>query len=202
MRGRSSLRALAALTVALGLVAVPLAVASPAQAVDACTTRTLSQPFTAWGDNNNYFLVSSGTFESGTSGWTLPSGASRVAENEPWKVAGNGSYSLKITSGTTLSAPAMCVTSDEDSARFFYKSPATFASLLITVKVTNSITRSPFVLNVPLTSGQAGWQLSPRVALPDLTGTQGTDVVEITLTPQTAGAWQFDDVFVDPSRTR
>src|SRR5918911_1214687 len=90
MRHRWWSRLAGALIGGLGMAALPVAIAAPAHAVDACTTRTVSQPFRAWGDNNDYFAVTSGTFESGTSGWILGSGVSRVTENEPWKVAGAG----------------------------------------------------------------------------------------------------------------
>jgi hypothetical protein len=185
----------------LGLTALPMAIALPAHAVDACTTRTLSQPFKTWGDTNNYFPVTSGTFESGTSGWTVGSGVSRTAENEPWKVAG-GSNSLRIPGGVSASTPVMCLTADEDSTRFFYKSPGAYANLLVTIKATNTITNSVALLSFPLTTGTAaGWQVSPRISLPDVRGVQGYENLQITLTPQGSGAWQIDDVFVDPSRT-
>jgi hypothetical protein len=204
MRRKWWSRVSGALIAGLGLAALPVAVAVPAQAVDACTTRTLSQPFKAWGDSNNYFPVTSGTFESGSSGWSLGSGVSRVAENEPWKVAGSGANSLRIPAGISASTPEMCLTADEDSTRFFYKSPGGGLGIQVTIKATNSISHTIATVSFTLTTGTlAGWQVSPRIALPDVRGTQGTENVVITLTPQGGGgAWQIDDVFVDPSATR
>jgi hypothetical protein len=201
MHGRWRLRAAAALTVALGLATVPLAVAAPAEALEACTTRTLSQPFKSWGDSNYYFPATSGTFEAGTTAWSLGSGVSRVAENEPWKVAGSGSYSLKIPSGSSVSTPTMCVNVDEDSVRFFYKAPSAGASLSVTVWATNSATSILAGTGFSLTSTGAGWQVSPRISLPDARGQDGTENVTIQL-GASGGAWQIDDLFVDPSRTR
>jgi hypothetical protein len=186
----------------LGLAALPMAIAVPAHAVDACTTRTLSRPFTGWGDSNDYFPVTSGTFESSTTGWSIGSGVSRVAENEPWRVAGSGSYSVRIPGGVSASTPVMCLTSAEDSTRFFYKSPGGGANLLVSIKATNTITNSVAVLAFTITTGTlTGWQVSPRISLPDVRGVQGFENVQITLTPQGSAAWQIDDVFVDPSRT-
>jgi hypothetical protein len=90
MRRRSWSRVAGALIAGLGLAALPAGMRTSAHASEACTTRTVSQPFTQWSDSNDYFPMTSGTFESGTSGWTLGSGVSRVAENEPWKVAAGG----------------------------------------------------------------------------------------------------------------
>jgi hypothetical protein len=242
MLGRWSKSATSALIAGVAMVGLPLAVAGPAHAVDACTSRTLSQPFKQWGDSNNYFPVNNGTFESGTSGWNLGAGSSRVAENEPWKVGGAGSYSLKIGSGASVSTPVMCLTADEDSTRFFYKSPGPNATLTATITATvasaptttTSAKRSfagytaptgsftaptgsftppsgtlpgsgasqSFTISFPLVSGAAsGWQVSPQIKLPNLSGLTGTYNVQITLAAQ-GGPWQIDDIYVDPSRTR
>jgi hypothetical protein len=203
MRHRLWSRVARVLIGGLGLAALPMAVAAPAHALDACTTRTLSQPFKAWGDSNDYFPVTSGTFESGTSGWSIGSGVSRVAENEPWKVAGSGANSLRIPAGIAVSTPQMCLTATEDSARFFYKSPGGGAGLQVTITATNSISHSVAITGFTIAGGTVGgWQVSPRISLPDVRGTQGTENVLITLTPQGGGGtWQIDDFFIDPSRT-
>lgn len=203
MRRRLKSRVTRVLITALGLAALPVGIGAPAHALDACTTRTLSQPFTNWSDTNYYFPVTSGTFESGSSGWSPGAGVSRVNENEPWKVAGSGGYSLKIPAGSSASTPEMCLTATEDSARFFYKSPGGGVGLQVTIKATNSITHSLWTTSFTITTGTfGGWQVSPRIALPDVRGTTGTENVVITLAaPGGGGAWQIDDVFIDPSRT-
>ena len=131
------------------------------------------------------------------------SSPSRVAENEPWKVAGSGAYSLKIPAGTSVTTPEMCVASTEDSTRFFYKSPGAGQTVLVSIKVTNSVTGQVWTTAFQLNNGPLNaWAVTPRIALPDIRGTQGVENLSITLTPQGTGAWQIDDVFVDPSRTR
>jgi hypothetical protein len=202
MRRRIWSRLAGTLIAGLGLAGLPLGVALPAQAVEACTTRTLSQPFTAWDDTNNYFPVTSGTFESGTSGWSIGPGVSTVAENEPWKVAG-GSSSLRIPAGSSASTAEMCLTAEEDSVRFFYKSPGSGQYLQVTIKATNTVQHNTYITSFTLKTGLfAGWQLTPRIPLPDVRGTTGTENVVITLAANGSAAWQIDDVFVDPSRTR
>jgi hypothetical protein len=162
MRRRLWSRVTGVLIAGLGLAAVPMAVGAPAQAVDACTTRTVSQPFTNWSDSNYYFPVTSGTFESGSSGWTIGSGVGSVNENEPWIVAGDGAHSLRIPAGSSVSTPEMCLTADEDSTRFFYKSPGSGAALGVTIKATNTISHSAASASFTITTGTfAGWQVSP-----------------------------------------
>src|SRR4051794_17557794 len=53
-----------------------------------CANGATSQPFTQWGDSNNYFLAPGGNFESGAAGWTL-NGARVVTDQEPWRVHGD-----------------------------------------------------------------------------------------------------------------
>jgi hypothetical protein len=202
MRRQVWSRLTGALVAGLGLAALPLGVALPAQALDACTIRTLSQPFTAWGDTNNYFPVTSGTFEYGTIGWSLGAGTYTVAENEPWQVTGAGTSSLKIGAGSLASTPEMCLTPDEDSLRFFYKSPGNGESLSVTIRAKNPVQNVTYTISFTLPGAAKGWQLSPRIALPDVRLTAGTENVLITFRSTGTAAWQLDDVFVDPSRTR
>jgi hypothetical protein len=202
MRRRLWSRVAGTLIAALGLAALPLGVGLQAQAAEACTTRNLSQPFGKWGDFNNYFPVTSGTFESGTSGWSIGPGVTTVAENEPWRVAG-GSSSLRIPAGSSASTAEMCLTADEDSARFFYKSPGNGQSLSVTIRATNTAQHITYITSFTISAGWVpGWQLTPRIALPDVRGTTGVENVIITLAANGSAAWQIDDVFVDPSRTR
>jgi hypothetical protein len=184
------------------MAAVPLGVGLPALAAEPCGTRDLSQPFTIWGDFNDYFPVTSGTFESGTTGWTTSPGVTTVPENEPWRVAG-GSSSMYLPPGSSASTAEMCLTPEEDSARFFYKSPGNGSSLIVTIRATNTTRRITYTTSFNIQAGYVpGWKVTPRIALPDVRGTTGTEDVIITLTPKGTAPWLIDDVFVDPSRTR
>jgi hypothetical protein len=196
---RSAVRAL---VVGLALVAVTAGFSAPASAAEACTSRTTSTPFTQWNDANAYFLVTSGTFESGTNGWTGTSGVSTVSGNEPWKVAGAGAMSLRIPAADSASTPTMCVASDEDSTRFFYRSPGVSGSALhVSIYVTSGANVA--TNEVDLDGSTTGWQVSPRIMLPDIRDASGQQYVKITFSPRNAAAtWQVDDVFIDPWKTR
>ena len=74
----------------VALLLVPLAGAATAQADEAarCEGRVIEQPFTAWEDTLDYFLVPDGDFSAGAAGWGLAD-ATLVEDNEPWNVHGS-----------------------------------------------------------------------------------------------------------------
>jgi hypothetical protein len=106
--------ALAVMTAASVSVLVP----GLAQACTVAQTPT-KQAFKQFGDTSSYSLASGGSFESGTSGWTL-TGASVQSGNEAYHVnAASDSRSLSIpASGGAISAP-ICVSSSTPTFRFF-----------------------------------------------------------------------------------
>src|SRR5215467_14356084 len=74
-----------------------------------CTSPSASQPFSKWYDNSSYILAPQGSFENGTSDWSL-SGASLDSGNESYNVAhDNGSHSLKIKPGGSALTRTICV---------------------------------------------------------------------------------------------
>ena len=68
-------RTILILTVVLGA----LAAAPAAQASTSVRLHILQQPFLPWSDSADYVLAKSGTFEGGSSGWTLKNGAKLVS---------------------------------------------------------------------------------------------------------------------------
>lgn len=123
---------------ALAVAAAALAV--PAVASAACPTAPTSQVFKQWGDPFQYSPLAGGSFESGTSGWSL-SNAARVSGNEPWKVAGSThAYSLSIKAGGTAVSPWFCVGYEHPTFRFFAKknSNGTWGGITYKVRFYNS----------------------------------------------------------------
>lgn len=171
-------------------------------AAGSCPSRATTTPFTAWGDSNSYFLTPGGSFESGATGWTFYGGISVVRDQEPWKINGSGhSKALNLPAYTTAMPPNMCIASNEDALRLFYKDPGVAgAKLLVKVEAWNNAgTNGRVVQQYTITSGRAGWQLSPRIALPNNRDTAGEQWVTITITPiDTAGTWRVDDLMLDP----
>src|SRR5437763_5028539 len=105
---------------AMFLVAAPSASAGLlVKSATDCTTPTLEQPFTHWGDNSSYVLAPQGSFENGAGGRSL-NGASVYSGNESYKVGGaSASHSLKISPGGSAVTPTMCVGLDKPTLRFF-----------------------------------------------------------------------------------
>jgi hypothetical protein len=188
------------------VAAVPLsgalgAPAAEAGSVQPCTARTTTTPFTAFGDGNAYFTVPGGTFEDGVAGWTLL-GAGVVRGNEPWRVLGAGhSSSLGLSPGGAATTPAMCIATDEDAVRFFYRAPAArSARLKVTIHVTSGVNAVDHTYEVA--GGACAWRLSDRIMLPDLRDATGRQTVTITFAATGSPApWLVDDVEIDPWRS-
>jgi hypothetical protein len=168
-----------------------------------CAARTLSKAFSQWGDMNDYFVVSDGTFEAGAPTWNLSRGVSVAAKLQAtWKVNGAAhNFGLSIAKGGRARAPETCLTVGEESFRFFYRTPAVKgATMEVTVKSTSdlgSITSSIILTG----NGTAAWAVSPPIAIPNVLGEDYQQYVDITFTAA-GGTWAIDDVMVDPFKTR
>ena len=196
-RTRGMRRALT-LTAAAGLMAawVPSASAATTATVP-CTARTSAQKFLKVdGDTNAYFTAPSGTFESGTSGWTLGN-SSVVTGNEPLYVNGSGqAKSLRINSGVTAISPNFCIQQGEPSLRFFYKgTPGAVIHLHIDVTTSTSNLVSPldWQMTVP---ANGSWVAANGLMTPYL-NYAGNQNMQLKFTASN-GSVQIDDVEVDP----
>jgi hypothetical protein len=202
------------LLAATAAVAVAMAFAAPASAgiltapESNCGDETLTQPFAQFGDRANYKLVTNGSFETGTAGWTLRGGAKVVSGNEPWKVGGsNHAKSLVLPAGSTAISPVSCVGLAEPTLRLFVKKNRApllgISTLAVSVYVKTSLGLTvPVPVGVVLANGQ--WKATPSMLivanlLPLLPGDRTP--VAFQFTP-VLGDWQIDDVYVDPMRVR
>jgi hypothetical protein len=170
----------------------------------ACGDRPLSRPFMPWLDPMQYTLAPRGNFESGTSGWTLKSGAAIVTGNEPWKVSGPGTRSLYLPSGSSAMTPPICVETLDPTVRSFAKNRGVVAlsSLLVEVVLLNSSGQPVLTLPAGVHTGLGSWHPSlPGVGLLNATAllNGGKVNVKFRFRPVGLGAkWQIDDVYVDP----
>lgn len=172
-----------------------------------CSSPATKQAFAAWGDTSGYFPITSGTFESGASGWTMyasGNGTPSVTSNqEPWKVNGSThTKGLSIPAYATAFAPYTCVTKDQDAMRFFYKSPGVAgATLLVKIEVDSSAGR--VITQWTIDAGTAGWKVSPKYSIPNKRDSSGQENISVTLTPiNTAATWVVDDFMIDPFVSR
>ena len=104
----------------VGVVAV-LALGAGAASADSARAGLLScadnpeRVFAPWGDNSLYTLSPNGSFEGGSSGWSL-SGARVIPQSNTLR---RGSYSLSLPSGSSATSPAACVKVADPASRFF-----------------------------------------------------------------------------------
>jgi hypothetical protein len=187
-------------TLAAALTAL-LGPAMPAQAYDDCTTRTTSKAFAAFGDTNEYFPVTNGTFESGSlSPFAVTGGAYIAQENESWRVLGSShNRSVALPPGATLRAD-FCVQVGEDSFRAFTKSPGAGASLKFDITVRTSLGSS--TANSRSSSQSRAWEPTARVPLYNVYGPDSRQYVTVLVTNNGSGTWLLDDLLIDPWRTR
>lgn len=192
------------------LAAVPSAASAGVlvQSAPSCDNGATSQPFSQFGDDNDYFLAPAGSFEDGANGWTL-NGGRVVNDQEPWQVGGDdGTHALNIPAGRSVVSPTMCVGIEHPTMRFFaHRSGggllAATSQLLVTARVETSL---GLVLEVPvgtlttLTNGTK-WNKTPTQIvlaslLPLLPGEHTP--IQFRFTAVGTSAWVIDDVFVDP----
>jgi hypothetical protein len=197
---RAAGAALATVTAAAALAAPARAGVLVTSATD-CDVPAISQPFAAWGDASSYQLVPGGDFESGAAGWTLTGGAKVVAGDASAKIGGAGdSHSLSLPAGSSATTPPVCVGIDEPTLRFMTrKDSGLLSTLAVTVQVQTSL---GVWVTLPLGADLGGaWHPSlPMLVVANLLPLLPPDktAVKFTFTPLLGGAWQVDDVYVDP----
>jgi hypothetical protein len=168
---------------------------------DPCDNAELSQPFSPWGDTNYYKLVPGGSFEKGTSGWTLSHGASIVSGSEPFGATGSvGASSVYLPAGASVTSPYTCVDAAYPSFRFFGRNNGLLSTVLVSV-----VYKVPLLGAVAVPVGTVALSPSWQPSLPMLTASVltglldgGTTQMAVRFTAVT-GASQVDDVFVDPN---
>jgi hypothetical protein len=175
-----------------------------------CVQRSVSRPFSGWGDNKDYFLAPGGDFEynsrAGVDGtWSETSGlttekrvgpANRAWSNEPFRVTGPGSRSLFVSSGRSFMSPTFCVASDEESIRFAGRGPAG-GTIVVRIVVRSSL-GSEVVEHVVVSKGY--WEVLNELPIPSIRDESGQQWVTITF-GSGSGDWNIDTVMVDPWRT-
>jgi hypothetical protein len=187
-------------------VALLIAIAAPATAGAACPTTATSQPFQQFGDSNYYSMIPNGSFESGTTGWTLRD-ASVVGSASKYKVSGSGDVSSLAMKGRGEAvSPSFCV--DETIPTFRFLADTTTGYLTdmnVHLRYKDSYAVLHDITLVSLDDGPfASW--APTAILPiqaklPLWQRNSTLTVQLVFDPNFYGNdWSIDDVYVDPYR--
>ncbi|MDA0162887.1 hypothetical protein OM076_21620 [Solirubrobacter ginsenosidimutans] len=190
-----------------GAIATTAALAAPAHAgvltksATGCDDPVLSQPFKAWLDNSSYKPVQNGNFEAGDAGWTLTGGAKVVDGNASQHVGGAAdSRSLLLPAGSSATSAPVCVGLNEPTLRYFArKNSGLLSTLLVQVQV--QLELGVWVtLPVGVDLGGAWHPSLPSLVVANLLPLLPPDMtaVRFKFSPLLGGAWQIDDVYVDP----
>ena len=192
-------RIISVAAISLGATAATTGLAGgSAAAAGSCGTRSTFQAFSQWGDKNEYFLLPGGSFESGTSGWSL-GGSSVVTDQAPWKVNGSShKKALSVPAYTTVMPANICINSNEEWMRFFYKDPGVRgAQLLVKIEAWTAALQEN--QEIKIDSGSSGWKVSNQIPMPNKRDSRGEQWITLTITPvSTAATWRLDDIMIDP----
>jgi hypothetical protein len=193
--------------VALAVIGILAGPASAAVANPSCLPTTVA-PFTAFGDNGDYFLTPGGSFENGAPGWNLTGGAALAHDNNTAGIdPSTDTTALSLPAGSSATSPSMCVTPNTPTMRFFVKnSGAGYARLGVWVLFTLP-NGAPGSLPIAAVTGTGVWQPSPIILfyanLLAYRSPTGTTNVSFQFRPLDGnGRWEIDDVYVDPFKHR
>jgi hypothetical protein len=197
---RSRVRSLAVRVAALSCLGV---FASTGVALASCPTQSVSTPFSQWGDTNSYFPVPGGSFEGTTDqiGWTL-SNASLTSGNEPFYVGSSGdSQSLTINGGGSATSPYFCVDNTMSAMRLFAQQVTAGSDLTIHALVQTSNGVSSVPVADLADDSMSSWAPTQQIGANGSVPAGQTLSVALQFSVPASGAWQIDDVYVDPYRS-
>ena len=186
-----------------------LAIAPGANAATAgasCGYTAFTSPFLPWGDDGDYVLSKSGSFEGGSSGWTLKNGAKLVAGGNT--LLKSSAKSLYLPVGSYATSPSTCIETNFPYARMFAMTTSPDAVQSNTLRVDVTYTDSVYNKTVTEPAGTitqtAGWAPTPNLTLPNPENIKpdrsGKLLVTYKFTPLYRSAWKIDDFYVDPKR--
>ncbi len=170
-----------------------------------CSTRAESKVFKPVdGDQYDYFLMPNGGFESGSGEWQLQGGAAVVNGNNT--VFKSGSRSLRIPNGAQVESRTICVTRGEEGIRLLVNHPGVGGAILhvqVVIRNPDNGSESVQAFDVNGDRNIKGWRATPRMGVPAMFGSNGTQQLTFKFSTRGAAAtWHIDDVYVDPIRIR
>jgi hypothetical protein len=169
-----------------------------------CGTETVSQPFTPWGDDNEYTLAPGGGFETATPAWTRTGGATVVNGNESYYVGGaSDSKSLYLPAGSSATSPYTCTSIFDPTLRLFVRNTGNPSSQLTVQALYPGLLGGVQTSTIGVLRGSSTWEPSPALMLlfDNLLATLSLDstVIAFRFAPaDSTGDWQIDDVYLDP----
>jgi hypothetical protein len=191
---------------ALGAISL-MAVLIAAGSAKACSYSGAQPVFKPWGDSRNYVLGPDGGFEAGAQGWALSRGASVVSGNESYFLGGSeDAHSLSLPGGSSAISPPVCMSLDTPVFRMFARNTGDPSSRL-RVEATYKLLGLLRTKTVSTVAASSNWaptqQMSTVLTLSTIVGTLIPSAIQIRITPlDSKGAWQVDDLYIDPFARR
>lgn len=193
-----AVRRIALAAVVLGGV---LGDASPASAVQPCTNRSTTRAFARFGDDNDYFHVPNGNFESGLSSWSVNYGSPYVVgDNQNLVWITGGVRAIVMPPGSSITSIDFCTSVSEDAVRMFFKQLSWSASISVKVEVRTAHGVGG-ASSSRVTYSYGYWDAYPRVPVPDVRDQNGQQITRVTVTVN-SGWVVLDDVMIDPLRLK
>jgi hypothetical protein len=161
------------------------------------STCALSQPFASLGDGTIYTLTGNGSLEQGSSNWLFGGGAKVVGNDDPFNLtAGHDRHALLLPNGSSASNLVTCMVNLQPPLRFAAVNTGD-PNATLEVSALTGDPMNPTVTPIASVSGTSAWQVVAPIqfAVPQTGG------LGFRFTPS-GGAWQIDDIYVDPFKTR
>ena len=178
------------------------AIAGDDSSTAGCPAVPTVQPFAPWQDLGDYFLAPGGDMEDGAAGWDLIGGATAVAGNESFNVAGaDHGTALSLPADSSATSAAFCIGVEHRSMRFFLRGPKT-GVVHVDAVYDKRTTQEKSVRLASVAAGDS-WTPSPVVdmVVNELAADYANALpVSLRFSARGTGTWQIDDVFVDPYR--
>jgi hypothetical protein len=194
-------------TAALAAVALTVAPASAATVSPAgCPDVPTVQPFAPWSDFADYLLAPDGGFENGAAGWTLEDGARAVEGNEPFAVGAAADHrSLALPAGARATSAPICIGVEHKTMRFFATSSRPGVGTVAVEALITKRNGNDRSVNLGSVRSDGAWAASDALPMRvnELAADYGNALsVSLRFTVRGNAAWQIDDVYVDPYRTK
>jgi hypothetical protein len=191
-------------TLGLCVLAAPAAQANVLSLLPgSCGNQPESQPFAQWRDVSEYTPVAGGSFETGSTPWTLSGGAAVSSGNETFYVnSKSDTHSLSLPAGSSATSLPVCTNLNQPTARLFVRNTGSASSRLTVQAIYPTLLGQSGSTTIGELTGTSNWAPSPVLSLATVnlmaTLSPQNTTVAFRFTPTGAGNWSIDDVYIDP----
>ncbi len=188
------------------LIALVLVGVAAPPATASCPGGELSRPFLKWLDPFWYRLADGGSVDRAAAGWTMTGGSHTVVSHVAPDLADSGQpWVVGIGAGGSATSPVTCLALDSPTLRFMVKSTGSPLGLLVVTAVLteNGALLKKVPVGVVTGLGHNQWKpsLPMLLAVPEIAGLDPSVDVHFKFTVTgLGGAFQIDDLYVDPYR--